>query len=1139
MSKALATKNVAAVLLAVAMVFGFAFSFAAPVKADAISDLQAQVQALLAQIQALSGSSSSSCAAFTFTTNFKKGQSGAEAMQIQKFLNQWADTRVSISGAGSPGNETSYFGAATFAAVVKFQNKYAADILTPVGLSKGTGNWFASTRAKANMIAAACVPGGNTGGNTGGTTGGSLVVSAATQPANSLAPAGAARVPFTSFTLRNTSNAAITVSGVVVQRTGLAADAAFAGVVLVDQNGQQIGIARTFDANHQATIGENMVIQPGASMTYTVSGNMAANLTAYSGQVAGISVVGINSNGTVSGSLPITGASQTINSTLAIGTVTAGISSFDPNAAQTKSIGDSAIKFSGIRLTAGSAEDVKLFSVRWRLNGSASASDVANVVTVVNGTSYPTTLSADGRYYTATFPGGILLMKGFSTDVYVQGDLVGSNAAGRVLEFDIDKLADVYVVGQTYGYGITISSSGSGSLSTAATHGTVLNTSNQPFLQGSTVTIQGGTVTSISNATEVASQNIAISVPSQVLGGFASNFTGEPVTVQTLVFDVATTSTACVVANGCLLQNVTLVDSNGAVVAGPVNATQGANKQVITFSNSVTFPIGRKVYTLKATIPAGEVSGQTYIVSTNPSSSSYFGTVTGQTTGNTVSLAGAGSFNMNTVTVRGGALAITASPNPASQTIVAGGQNILFANVQFDASQSGDDVRLSSFPLNASGTGSHSMLSACALWNGSTQLNTGSNTLNSVTPGSNTVTFNNPLIIPKGTVLTVGLTCNLSSSATTSSTFIFGVSGVPTATGVQSGNTITPTVTVGNSGTMTVAASASVTVSVDPSSPSYAVAAGGTSGVTLGVIKLRATNEALSLTKLGLTLTSGTASSLNQVYLYQGATLIGTATFTGANTTATSSLSTALTVSKDVDTLITVKGDLADIGTGQSGVEGALIKVDPLNFEGTGISSGATIRGGATAGVAGVRAFNTFPTLAAVTLPAGISDGRLMRFSVAADSHGNVGLYSFRFQISTTSVNVSNIGLYAYTDSGFNTAVSGQGTGGLIGTLANATTTGLIFSASTTANALQVPAGSTYYFELRGSVTGATTGASIVTILLGDSSFSGMLPAASVVGNFIWSPNATTTAALIDNDFTNGAGIIGLPSSGLITSRSN
>src|SRR3989344_5557427 len=153
MSKALATKNVAAVLLAVSMVFGVMFTFATPARAQTLESLQAQIQALLAQISALQGGTpTTSGACITFTRNHSMGNTGGEVMDIQKFLNSASDTMVATTGAGSPGNETSYFGGLTKAAVVKFQNKYASSILTPVGLSAGTGYWGPSSRAKANAL---------------------------------------------------------------------------------------------------------------------------------------------------------------------------------------------------------------------------------------------------------------------------------------------------------------------------------------------------------------------------------------------------------------------------------------------------------------------------------------------------------------------------------------------------------------------------------------------------------------------------------------------------------------------------------------------------------------------------------------------------------------------------------------------------------------------------------------------------------------------------------------------------------------------------------------------------------------------------------------------------------------------------
>ena len=87
-----------------------------------------------------------------FTKDLKPGQTDADVRRLQVFLNSDSDTRLADSGIGSSGKETNFFGSLTKAAVIKFQEKYAAEVLTPLGLKKGTGIVSKNTRTKINQL---------------------------------------------------------------------------------------------------------------------------------------------------------------------------------------------------------------------------------------------------------------------------------------------------------------------------------------------------------------------------------------------------------------------------------------------------------------------------------------------------------------------------------------------------------------------------------------------------------------------------------------------------------------------------------------------------------------------------------------------------------------------------------------------------------------------------------------------------------------------------------------------------------------------------------------------------------------------------------------------------------------------------
>lgn len=126
----------------------------APSNASVIANLQAQILVLQAQLAAMTGTTpptsgtSAASGRAPLTRAFVIGSRGEDVRTLQIILNSSSDTRVAASGVGSPGQETSLYGALTRAAVQKFQIKH--------GIAKQGGVGYGivgpATRAKLNAI---------------------------------------------------------------------------------------------------------------------------------------------------------------------------------------------------------------------------------------------------------------------------------------------------------------------------------------------------------------------------------------------------------------------------------------------------------------------------------------------------------------------------------------------------------------------------------------------------------------------------------------------------------------------------------------------------------------------------------------------------------------------------------------------------------------------------------------------------------------------------------------------------------------------------------------------------------------------------------------------------------------------------
>jgi len=1117
------TKSKTAKFVAGVVGFAMALSFVAPSATNAatIQELQAMIASLSAQLAALSGSNTVTTG-YTFNTNLTMGSTGTDVMNLQKVLNTIDGTQLATVGAGSPGNETSYFGGITRSAVMKFQQKF--------GITPAVGYVGPITRAKLNSMNTGTTPTPTPTPTTGGVS-----VSAGSQPTNSLAPAGSARVPFTSFVL--TAGASdVTVNSVTVERAGLGEDAAFAGIVLLNSDGVQIGIAKTLNSNGQAIVGEPWVIPAGASRTYTIAGNMKASLASYVGQVVSLKLVSVNTSATVTGSLPITGASHTLNNSLTLGTATGSRGALDPNVASSKEIGTTNHAFSSLKIDAGSGEDIKVWSIRWNQSGSASASDLANVKVYVDGVAYPTTVSADGKYYSAMFSGGLLIAEGVSKEISIKGDIVGGT--NRTVAFDIYKSTDIYVTGQTYGYGISPSS------------GTGFTITNTPAYDANgVVTITAGSASTISSSNTVGAQNIAVLVSDQPLGGFEVKIRGEAVTVDQMVFNLTA------IGNSVDdLTNIKLVNQNGVVLAGPVDGVTTAGVSgTVTFTDAVTFPVGDTVLRLVGRLNSDFVTGDTIQASTTPSSQ--WTGVTGQTTGDTVSLA---TFNSvitgNLMTVRGGALAVSQSTQPSARAVIAGAQNFEFARYVLDAGQSGEDVRLSSF-LATLGLSiiTANQISSCALYDGATNLTDATNI--QIASGSNTFTFNNGgFVVAKGTSKTLSLKCSLASGAT-SGTVTWSVvdfSGSYTgATGVTSGLTITETVTAGAGQAMTAATSGSYTVTND-SALLYKLAQAGTAGVELARLRFTAgATESVDLKQIALVLgnvaSNSPADLVNQrVTLWYNGAQIGTAQFGGANPDhATSTmLSPAPRIPAGEAVTIVVKGDLSAHNINE-GTPGAFLAIS-YNGDNNGINgnyglgsdSQTTVSGSTTGAVAtnGMRIFRTVPAVAVTSNGGSLSaGGDLYKFTVTNPNSRDVVFQKFSFSLATSGGATNGFILYG-DGVAFNNSTS---------TVANETLLEIIAIGTSQAQIISANSTKTYILKATTAVDTASVSESISLALLSDTAYPSLANLmGTVVGieanngdldNIIWSPFSTTTAeatAATQNnlDWTNGYGLPGFPS---------
>jgi len=207
MSKSLTKISAVGISIATAVSLSGAMALVpATAHADALSDLQAQIATLQAQLNAALASlaalgGSVNTAACTFTRSLTVGSTGDDVKCLQQYLNGAGHTLAS-SGAGSPGNETMYFGPLTRTAVAAWQ---AAN-----GVAPAVGYFGPISRAKYDSLMASAPPPSTTPPpTTGSDTGKEATITVkllATPPDLTEVKEGDSDVPVLGFSVKSGEN---------------------------------------------------------------------------------------------------------------------------------------------------------------------------------------------------------------------------------------------------------------------------------------------------------------------------------------------------------------------------------------------------------------------------------------------------------------------------------------------------------------------------------------------------------------------------------------------------------------------------------------------------------------------------------------------------------------------------------------------------------------------------------------------------------------------------------------------------------------------------------------------------------------------------------------------------------------------
>ena len=1082
--------SIATAITVVAMVVGPV----APVQADTVSDLQAQVAALQAQLATLvaqlatatggtTGAMPADTVGCSFSRNLKLGMSGADVKCLQQILNSAVDTQVAASGVGSAGNETMYFGGLTKTAVIKFQEKYASEILASFGLTQGTGFVGATTKAKLNTLVGAggtgtgtgTLPAGCTSASgyspttgqscSGGTTGAVVVPgvvnasmasdnpAAATIVADTASGDGAqSMIPVLKVVLSNGTASEVKVTSLKFTRSGISADTDISqayiydgDVKLAEYNSFSLAVLTftnsagvvTIPANSSKTITLKVDLANGASSGKTVRFgiNAATDIVSNASSVGGV--------------FPITGNYMSTATTGDLGKLTVTVQTTNP-ATPDPGAGVEVMKFT----LAAADQKVEVRKLIFNNIGTVAYTDLTNFVLMDAATQIGSTVASANSDKTVemTLSTPLVIEKGTTKNMTLKADVIGGTS--RTYRFSFQYVTDVVAYDTQYGIYLKPNQANSWSLTS-------------PLAVGASATIQTGKVTAVRSA-DSPSGNISASSTNVVLAKFTLKATGEDVKITDLVLElygsigtVGMYQTAIYYDGSQMGQTTTTMNSG---------ATAGASGgTTFSFGNTFVLPAGaEKVLEIRSDVKRADGGALPINASVTAKIDSF--TATGKTSAATVTI---GSVTGYQLAVSAGTLAVAMNQAVPSWTAsvptgVAGATGVLIGSFILTAG-SGEGANVTAISAQIASTSlpaeANTEYQNIRIYKGTmaSGVQLGSALNNGGTPTASTTytVYPSPyLSLNAGEQVVLNVYADILTGANTDSKQIvigpvYGT-GKVTNTSVDSSGWVSGQTAVVSSGGY-------VGVFADTNTPKAGLAVMGTTGVEFAKFKFSASSSPEAMTISGIVATttlgsSAVAGSVNTIVLTSSLNPSWSVTLTGLDASGVADFTGLMTTNPLVipagqEDVVTLKATIANY---PAAVSGSYITFGMATSTWRGESGSPTTICPAYM-VAGNAQYiyKSKPTVSLIAQGGStLSDGTitLIKFRVAADAKGAIDLNRVNLKvaindIATTTSNLSlqDISLYEVGDSTvLNSAV----------TIATTTSYGAYSASSTVADSI-------------------------------------------------------------------------------------